>query len=94
LHFNIRLLVNAVHYEPAPDTNNLFVRFTESDLQHILRQLSQDPELEVVYTKGITPITYSGEIPQSTPYDEFAQDFLKFKGYKSTFKGKKIIVHS
>ena len=91
---NIHVLINAMHHEPAPDTNNLFVTFTESDLQYILRQLSQDPELEVVYTKGIIPITYSGEIPQSTPYDEFAQDFLQFKGYKSTFKGKKIIVHS
>jgi hypothetical protein len=91
---NIQALINAVHYEPAPDKNNLFVTFTESDLQYILRQLSQDPELEVVYSKEIIPITYSGEIPQSTPYDEFAQDFLKFKGYKSTFKGKKIIVHS
>jgi hypothetical protein len=94
LHTNMHVPINAVHYEPSPDTNNLFVRFTESDLQYILRQLSQDPELEVVYTKGITPITYSGEIPQSTPYYEFAQDFLKFRGYKSTFKGKKIIVHS
>lgn len=82
------------HSEAAVAANNSYMTFEEMDLQHLLRQLSKDPELEVIYSKGIKPLTVTGDISSSTPYEKFAQDLLEANGYKSTIKGKKIIVYS
>ena len=91
---SIHVMAETMQEAPTTATNNHHLTFEKRDLQYILRQLSNDPELEVIYAKGMDSVKYSGSIPQSTPYDEFAQHLLKCNGYNSTVKGKKIIVHS
>lgn len=91
---NATVIIDMKHFEPAADESRISMNFDSTELQDLLRQLYKDPELEVIYPKGIKPLTFTSDISPTTPYDKFAQILLEVNGYKSTIKGKKIFVHS
>jgi hypothetical protein len=87
-------IIDTKLFKPAADKSRISMNFENMDIQDLLRKLYRDPELEVIYPEGVQPLTFTGDIAPTTPYDKFAQILLAVNGYKSTIKGKKIIVHS